>query len=187
VSKRVTLVFVQCVTLSRAAAAALFVSTVLSPGYEVLATCVYIYALVSDLLDGRLARLLQVPTPGGAALDGFSDKYLTVASVLYIAALGFPLPPCCLLLLRDILVPALRAIRTSGDQIFFPRRFIGGITGTPVRILTLAALFWPMRFRQIEFFLEIGIWIAAFISLASLAWHTWKSREQIKKAFSVQD
>jgi len=168
-------------------AAAVFVSTVLIPRYELLATCVYIYALISDFLDGRLARLLQVSTPGGAALDGFSDKYLTVASILYIAALGFPLPPCCLILLRDILVPALRAIRIKGDQIFAPTRFIGGITGTPVRLLTLVALLWPPRFRELKASLETGIWIAALISLMSLAWHIWKCRKQIRKIFSIQN
>jgi CDP-diacylglycerol--glycerol-3-phosphate 3-phosphatidyltransferase len=85
------------VTIARILAVPFFVTTVLyySPRQDYLryvALGIYLFAALSDILDGYLARSRKEKTPVGAILDPLADKMLLVSSFvcLYVVGPQFP-------------------------------------------------------------------------------------------------
>jgi CDP-diacylglycerol--glycerol-3-phosphate 3-phosphatidyltransferase len=78
------------------------------------ATLVYSFAALSDLLDGYLARRLNVVSVLGKFLDPLADKLLVMASLVWMVPLG-RIPPWAVvvLLAREISITALRSIASS--------------------------------------------------------------------------
>lgn len=80
----------------------------------VWAAVVYSLAAITDLLDGYLARRLNVVSVLGKFLDPLADKLLVMASLVWMVPMGrIPGWAVVLLLSRDISVTALRSIASS--------------------------------------------------------------------------
>src|SRR3954453_19357441 len=80
----------------------------------VWAAIVYSAAAITDLLDGYLARRMNVVSVLGKFLDPLADKLLVMASLVYMVPMGrIPEWAVVLLLSREISVTALRSIASS--------------------------------------------------------------------------
>jgi CDP-diacylglycerol---glycerol-3-phosphate 3-phosphatidyltransferase len=80
----------------------------------VWAAIVYSLAALTDLLDGYLARRLNVVSVLGKFLDPLADKLLVMASLVYMVPMGrIPAWAVGLLLAREISVTGLRSIASS--------------------------------------------------------------------------
>lgn len=134
------IVFIQLITLSRALAALLFISIALTPQYTSLSICLFLYACLSDILDGYLARKLLCTSKTGGLLDLFSDKYLTIISLIFAIAKDVPILPCAIGILREIFLLSIRNISVNGKLLFPPQRLIGALTIAPIWIGTLILL-----------------------------------------------
>src|SRR6478752_4248225 len=78
------------------------------------AAIVYSAAAITDLLDGYLARKMNVVSVLGKFLDPLADKLLVMASLIYMVPMGrIPAWAVTLLLAREISVTALRGIASS--------------------------------------------------------------------------
>lgn len=88
-------------------------------------------AILSDLLDGYLAKKYQLTSIGGKLLDLFSDKYLNCISIIFLIVEGYPLLPLLIILTKEIFVLSFRSIEVNGKFIISTNRIVGGImTGT---------------------------------------------------------
>ena len=76
------------------------------------ALALYIFASITDYLDGHLARKWHVISPVGTFLDPIADKIFIVALLIVIAAFdrleGIWLIPAILIIIREIFVSGLR-------------------------------------------------------------------------------
>jgi CDP-diacylglycerol--glycerol-3-phosphate 3-phosphatidyltransferase len=80
----------------------------------VWAAIVYSAAAITDLLDGYLARRMNVVSVLGKFLDPLADKLLVMASLVYMVPMGrIPEWAVVLLLAREISVTGLRSIASS--------------------------------------------------------------------------
>ena len=80
----------------------------------VWAAIVYSAAAITDLLDGYLARRMNVVSVLGKFLDPLADKLLVMASLVYMVPMGrIPEWTVVLLLAREISITALRSIASS--------------------------------------------------------------------------
>lgn len=80
----------------------------------VWAAVVYSAAAITDLLDGYLARRMNVVSVLGKFLDPLADKLLVMASLVYMVPMGrIPEWVVVLLLAREISVTALRSIAST--------------------------------------------------------------------------
>ena len=80
----------------------------------VLAALVYSGAAITDLLDGYLARKMNVVSVLGKFLDPLADKLLVMASLVYMVPMGRIAEwAVAVLLAREISVTALRGIASS--------------------------------------------------------------------------
>lgn len=142
-SKDRKLVIVQIVTISRAIAALVFISIAFVPGLTFVALGFYVYACLSDSLDGFLARRLSISTQTGGVLDLLGDKYLTIIALLYAAVKGVPMLPCAIAILREVFLLSVRSIVVNGQRIFPPQRILGTLTIIPIWTGTGVLLLYP--------------------------------------------
>jgi CDP-diacylglycerol--glycerol-3-phosphate 3-phosphatidyltransferase len=78
------------------------------------AAIVYSAAAITDLLDGYLARRMNIVSLLGKFLDPLADKLLVMASLVYMVPMGrIPEWAVTLLLAREISVTGLRGIASS--------------------------------------------------------------------------
>ncbi|NJL71577.1 MAG: hypothetical protein HC888_08150 [Candidatus Competibacteraceae bacterium] len=118
------LLVVQAVSVSRIAACFVFVAISLQPALASWALGLAIAAALSDLVDGWLARSWQVASNGGSMLDACADKAMSSASSLYAVAVGMPLIPCLMVLVRDIVVLSFRQVRVDDRPLIEPKRWL---------------------------------------------------------------
>lgn len=181
--KRGNIYFVQLITISRAIIAFIFVSIGLRPEYRVIASILYIYACLSDLLDGFLARRLSCTSLAGKTLDLFSDKYLTIISVLYATARGISVIPCGIIILKEVFLITMRTIKHDNNAILPPQRLLGGITVFPIWCTTFLLLQYPFILEDSWYLFEISYWCASIICLLNLSQKIWRNWRKILKAF----
>ncbi len=182
--KLARLILVQLITISRAAAALVFVYLAYVPELKWVAVGVFTYAALSDFLDGYLARRFQVTTQVGKALDLFGDKFLTVVSVLYVGSRGVPLIPCCIVVIREVLLMSLRGVQVDGQPLVAPNRTIGGLTVIPIRLIVFGFLLGSMPPALPGRVLIVLFWTVAVVYAVSLFYKLWTDRQRILKAFT---
>jgi CDP-diacylglycerol---glycerol-3-phosphate 3-phosphatidyltransferase len=79
-----------------------------------IAALVYSAAAITDLLDGYLARKMNVVSVLGKFLDPLADKLLVMASLIYMVPMGrIPAWAVTLLLAREISITGLRSVASS--------------------------------------------------------------------------
>ena len=98
----------------------------------------YLLACATDLLDGKLARLLKVTSHKGAVLDAFADFLLVAAGFSYYIALGFVSE----LLLVVMTASFLQYILTAKKQV---RDSFGKHVGTVLYVLLAVMILFPGR------------------------------------------
>ena len=168
ISIKSNLLLVQALTLSRAISALIFISVALTPNCRNLAIGFFVYACLSDLLDGFLARRLNCSTKIGGVLDLFSDKYLTIISALYAIMRGISPLPCVIIVLREVLLLSLRSIKINEIPIFPPQRILGTITILPIWVGTFLLLEYPTNIDISWDYFIYYYWIVGGIVLINL-------------------
>lgn len=133
----------QALSAARVILAFLFV--VLSPFTEwwPLVAVIYLAALSTDFLDGRLARSKQVTSRLGVAMDALGDRYLVVVSLLYASIRGVHLAVVGIIIARELYSLSMRMILVDGQGFMFTSRTVGGLTLVIIALGTLNLLCHP--------------------------------------------
>ena len=98
-------------SVSRLAVLPLFFWSVGRPGYLWLTIGLVAYGIVSDLLDGYLARRLGQESEWGRLLDPLSDKLIMASAFVFCyVARGMPLWILILVIGRDMLILGLSPV-----------------------------------------------------------------------------
>ncbi len=114
---------------------------------NVLATVVFVFAALTDMLDGYMARRLGQTSSFGAFLDPVADKLMiAVALVLLVErnpSLWLSLP-AAVIIGREIAVSALREWMASlGGKNGLPVSLLGKVKTTS-QMLALSCLIWEL-------------------------------------------
>ncbi len=80
---------------------------------------IFTAAMITDLLDGRIARKYNLVTAFGKFWDPLADKLITLTALTGIAALSdnalLPAVVACVVLWRELIVTGLRLIAAGGS------------------------------------------------------------------------
>ena len=167
------------------------------PRLIMTAFVIYVIALITDYLDGYLARAWKVEGAFGRVVDPFADKILVLGTFIFFAGKNFIIPArfehpgtdplwvktitgvapwmVVLLLARELLVTSLRGISESAGQSFgavWAGKFkMGFQSGTILAILVYVAFrVWLKKHGYEEparIIRDIGIWGTIIITLYS--------------------
>lgn len=119
------------------------------------ATVLFIVALISDFLDGYIARKRDQVTKVGSFLDLLADKILIVGLLLVFAIRGsFSVLILLFFILRDVIVVILRWLASNED----------------IQVLRK----WPSRFTIFsQQGIILGLLVSGFLSYKGLAYDVW--------------
>ncbi len=157
---------------------------------------VYLVALITDFLDGYLARLWKVEGAFGRVVDPFVDKVLVIGSFIFFAGKNFIIPDLSshdaanryvmytitgvapwmvvVILSRELLVTSFRALSEGSGQ-NFGAAFSGKVKMVFQSITILAILIYVNYFaartgneeKYIRYFRDFCIWGTLLITVAS--------------------
>ncbi len=126
-----------------------------TPKACVWAAIVYGMAALTDLLDGYLARRLNVVSVLGKFLDPLADKLLVMASLIWMVPMG-RIPPWAvvLLLAREISITGLRSIASSEGVVIAAGD--GGKSKTALQMIGILCLIIGYPYHLTLGFYDLG-------------------------------
>jgi phosphatidylglycerophosphate synthase len=145
---------------------------------------VYLAAMATDLADGALARHWNCATRGGDWFDAFSDRMLTTMSGVYGLLVGGPTLACSLIIARDLSAASMNELQSEGST--RRARFLGILTVTPIRVVTLYVLvtkFYDVQTGEIS----LLYWACVSIMWSTFAVNAWLRRAIIGARFREPD
>lgn len=112
--------------------------------YNLTAAVVFLAAVLTDWLDGRIARRMRQVTTLGKLLDPVADKLLISASLISLVQVGrVPAWMVVLIVGRDLAVTGLRAVAASQNLIIHASDFGKATMTVQVIAVALLILNWP--------------------------------------------
>lgn len=128
-----------------------------SPNDCVVAALVYAGAAITDLLDGYLARRMNIVSVLGKFLDPLADKLLVMASLVWMVPLGrIPEWAVVLLLGRELSITGLRSIASSSGLVISAGS--GGKTKTALQMVGILCLIIGYPYHLSLGFIDLG-WV----------------------------
>ncbi|HEV2294412.1 MAG TPA: CDP-alcohol phosphatidyltransferase family protein [Tepidisphaeraceae bacterium] len=167
------------------------------PSLLIAAFVIFVLALISDYLDGYLARKWKVEGAFGRVVDPFADKILVLGSFIFFAGKNFIIPESIehpaahpmvvktitgvapgmviILLARELLVTSLRGISEAAGQNFgavWAGKFKMGFQAGTILAILVYVTFRPWlldhRWELIARILrDVGIWGTMLITVYS--------------------
>jgi phosphatidylglycerophosphate synthase len=176
---------VECLSLSRLIAAVLFASIAFQSIPKAVVCGLYLFAVLSDTVDGFIARTLHADTYFGRIVDLVSDKSLTIVSLLYAAARGIDLAPLAIIAVREIVMIGARIITIQGRHLLPTSK----VLGTIMALLLWGNTFFLIMVRSSELVrLSTKIyWACALVVSLNLVIRILKNTARIQIALDQKD
>jgi CDP-diacylglycerol--glycerol-3-phosphate 3-phosphatidyltransferase len=156
-------------TLARIVAIPALVAVLLTDfgGRDLIALAIFIFASLTDWLDGYLARKKGLVTVVGQLLDPTADKLLITSAIICLVKLGrVPAWAAVIIIGRELAVSGFRAIASSRG-LNIPASGLGkakmGIESWSIGALILG----PYYFGKLFIIAQIGLWLVIAAALAS--------------------
>ncbi len=151
-----------------------FVVACLLLGYSTVAFVLFIFASLTDLLDGYLARKLQIITNFGKFMDPVADKLLVLSTLMVFVELGKISSIAVIIIFsRELVISIFRAIAAS-ENVVIAAAQMGKIKTTLQMIMTI------LIFLGLEgFWMQVVVWSCVAITLASAAEYIVKNKAVI--------
>jgi CDP-diacylglycerol--glycerol-3-phosphate 3-phosphatidyltransferase len=122
----------------------------------VIAAIIYAAAAITDLLDGYLARRLNIVSVLGKFLDPLADKLLVMASLIWMVPMGrIPEWAVVLLLGREISITGLRSIASSEGVVIAAGE--GGKSKTALQMVGILCLIIGYPYHLSLGFYDMGM------------------------------
>ena len=150
------------------------------PGNRILATVVYALAILTDYLDGILARRSGKVTAFGKLMDSVADKALISTMFFALVAEGsMPAWMAALMVVREFAVTGLRMVALEAEEVIAANRW-----GKAKMVAQSAAVFILL----IGFF-QVGYWVMLVATVLTLlsGWSYLKDTPRILAATAGQD
>lgn len=167
------------ISLTRLVAGLVFATIAFQPVPRAIPVSLYVAAMLSDLIDGQVARRGNVASYFGRVLDLISDKSLTIVSLLFAAACGIAIVPLALIGVREIVMLGARLITVSGRQILPTNRTFGGIMAAVLWSDTLVLLL-GRKLLAVRHGVEQIYWACSLILMVNMAARLWWSAKRIR-------
>ena len=138
-----------------------------SRNQETAALCVYLLAMLTDVLDGMVARKTQQITTLGKLLDPLADKlWLLTMTALFFFESVIPGWVLALLIMKEmfLILGSTAAIARGIVVQALP-------IGKTVTLIFTASI--TARLADLPFAADAAMYIALVLSMAAMIWYTW--------------
>lgn len=152
---------------------------------NLLAAAFFGVAALTDWLDGYLARLLGQTSAFGAFLDPVADKLMVAAALIVLVDIDRVAPLIALIIIgREITISALREwMAKAGKAASVAVSFVGKLKTTAQMVAIVLLLYFdPVAGLPVALVGEILIWIAAVLTLVSMAYYLAMAARALQKS-----
>jgi CDP-diacylglycerol--glycerol-3-phosphate 3-phosphatidyltransferase len=150
------------------------------PGNRTVATVVYVLAILTDYLDGILARRSGKVTAFGKLMDSVADKALISSMFFALVAEGsMPAWMAAIMVVREFAVTGLRMVALEGEEVIAANRW----GKAKMNSQSLAILILLLGYAQ------LGYWVMLVATLLTLlsGWSYLQDTPRILAATAGQD
>ncbi len=150
---------------------------------QLIATAIFIFASVTDWIDGYIARKHNLVTNLGKFLDPLADKLLVTSAFVSLVELGgAPAWLVVVILSREFAVTGLRLVASAEGEVLAASNL--GKLKTWIQIIAIIALLIEnVPFEAVGFpFATISLWAALIITVYSGWDYFYKNREILLKS-----
>ncbi|MGZ5288495.1 MAG: CDP-diacylglycerol--glycerol-3-phosphate 3-phosphatidyltransferase [Actinomycetota bacterium] len=131
------------------------------------ATALFAFAAVTDFFDGRLARRWKQTSALGNFLDTTADKLLVSGVLIALVDVGHASIWVAFIVIgRELLIMGLRGV-VAAEGAPMPPSIWGKLKANVQFLAILLAIWWPDVEVGDVAIAEIGLWIAAAVTVAS--------------------
>lgn len=139
------------------------------PSQNFMAIALFLLAILTDFLDGYLARRWNVTSDFGRMIDPIADKLLiagcVIALAIYTQGSWIILIPGIAIIFRDILVSGAREHAALSSRMMPPTQLAKWKTACEMLALLLLITFAPIAISPL-FHVGLGLlWLAALLSV----------------------
>ena len=138
------------------------------------ATLIFLFAAITDWLDGYLARKLKQTSSFGAFIDPVADKLIVIAALILLVELGrVESIVAFIIIAREFTISSLREwMATLGESGSITVAFIGKLKTTMQMIAILFLLYHEnILFFPIALMGKLLIYIAALLTIISMVYY----------------
>jgi CDP-diacylglycerol--glycerol-3-phosphate 3-phosphatidyltransferase len=147
------------------------------PHHNWIAFAIFIFASLTDLLDGIIARKYNLITNFGKFMDPLADKLLVCSALIALVELGhIPAWMVVLIIAREFIISGFRLV-AADNGIVIAASFWGKLK-TTVQVIMVCMLIANITVLQI--LTDIVTWAAIILTIVSLVDYLVKNKEVIK-------
>ena len=137
-----------------------------------IALILFIFAGITDHLDGYVARKTGSTSSLGAILDLLADKLLIILTIFYFISYDSSLLliiPSSIIIIREVIISSLRQFLAENEDANPIKVTFIAKSKTTLQIFALSFLIISPNFGQPFFSITICLfWLAAYVSIHSL-------------------
>ena len=140
--------------------------------FNFLALFLFIFAGLTDYLDGYIARKTNKETPLGALLDLLADKLLVCVILIWLIFLNpslFYVVPALIIITRELIISSLRQFLIEKKKLKNLEVSYVAKSKTTMQIICISLIIISPEFNYLFSIFSLSLlWITSFVSLFSL-------------------
>ena len=135
-------------------------------GKEVVGLAVFLFAALTDLLDGIIARRFKLVTRLGKLLDPAADKILTSAAFISLVQMDRAAAWIVVVIVsREFAISTLRSVAASQNQVIAASW--SGKFKTGAQVVAISLLIFQDNLGDLAWTGTVALWVALIVSIYS--------------------
>jgi CDP-diacylglycerol--glycerol-3-phosphate 3-phosphatidyltransferase len=136
-------------------------------GWQIVGFAIFLFASLTDMLDGFWARKKQQVTVFGQLLDPMADKLLIASAIICLVERRIvPAWMAVIIIGREIAVTGFRAIASSRGHTI-PASALGKLKMTLETVTLCLLILGPVNLGKLHLLAPIGLWLIVGVAVAS--------------------
>lgn len=140
--------------------------------FRITAALIFIFASLTDLLDGKIARKYNLVTNFGKFMDPLADKLLVCAALICLIELGqLPAWMVIIIISREFIISGFRLV-ASDNGIVIAASYWGKLKTVSQMTAVILLIF---NIPALSFITAAFVWISLIMTVVSLIDYVWKN------------
>lgn len=150
------------------------------PNGRIFAAAVFIFAALTDLLDGYLARKNNLVTNFGKFMDPIADKLLVSSALICFVELGqLPAWIVIIIISREFIISGFRLVASDNGIVIAASRWAK--IKTTIQMIMSVMLIIDLDYTFINILEQIVIYLAVVLTIISLLEYLVKNKKVISE------